>query len=287
MKKHQLSKILSFLLQKCFSNPTFIFKNLIFILIPIPEGIVESHRIFKLCISYHFTAIVKLAFRAYLHHEEAFCAMKIEGMTIFRPKNQTIDWLKFLINHKSYLIFLDADTKCAIYPRSDHTLSIKPDLLAETLFVVKTWSANHHSRLKILQNTWTRHAKNIVYASDLVDPNFGTTVLPGAERNTFSGHCRKTASILKARELNWRFLGQWGWSTREKLICVFAVFQEGLWTERLAMVSHCGWWHPDKSNKTNTAVKSLRFHERANLDWWKVKKRILYCFLSTKPTNIF
>jgi len=67
----------------------------------------------------------------------------------------------------------------------------------ETLFAVKTCEAFHKKRLPIVLATWAPATKNIIYVSEVVDPEFNTTILPGAEINTELGHCNKTEAILK------------------------------------------------------------------------------------------
>ena len=53
-----------------------------------------------------------------------------------------------------------------------------------TLFAVKTNKDNHKDRLPIVKQTWAPATKNIIYVSEVVDPEFGTTVLPGLKRST-------------------------------------------------------------------------------------------------------
>ena len=104
--------------------------------------------------------------------------------------------------------------ECAFYPR-DTTCPIsreKSDVLVEqTLFAVKTCKANHETRLPIVQGTWGSAARNIIYVSEEVDSDYGTTTLPGGDFNTIMGHCNRTESILKhfartARQNNWKWL---------------------------------------------------------------------------------
>ncbi len=75
--------------------------------------------------------------------------------------------------------------ECAIYPR-DTTCKItreaSDDLVTKTLFAVKTNKDNHEKRLPIVMKTWAPAAKNIIYVSEVVDPEYGTTVLPGLDK---------------------------------------------------------------------------------------------------------
>ena len=85
-------------------------------------------------------------------------------------------------------------TGCAIYPRP--LAECEPstvDQLAATLFVVKTTRLYHASRLSVVQHTWAnvvksaltkKVASNVIFASDLVHPQYSTTTLDGAEENT-------------------------------------------------------------------------------------------------------
>ena len=84
-------------------------------------------------------------------------------------------------------------------------------ILQQKLFAIKTHTANHESRLPILRGTWLNVTYHSILVSDSFESKCGTTVSPGAEKNTAFGHCRKSMSILKhfkskAKKNNWNWL---------------------------------------------------------------------------------
>jgi hypothetical protein len=52
------------------------------------------------------------------------------------------------------------------------------------LFAVKTNKDNHAKRLPIVMSTWAPAAKNIIYVSEVEDPEYRTIVLPGERVGT-------------------------------------------------------------------------------------------------------
>ncbi len=103
-----------------------------------------------------------------------------------------------LIQNRRFCI--KRSSNCAVYP---HSATCKPStdedmiqLSMKTLFAVKTCGKFHHERLPVVQDTWAGAAPNLIYFSEVEDPDFGTVVLEGV-RNTEKGHCGKTEAIIK------------------------------------------------------------------------------------------
>nr|CAH0102695.1 unnamed protein product [Daphnia galeata] len=64
----------------------------------------------------------------------------------------------------------------------------------DLFFAVKTWSKFHADRVPVVQRTWSRHAHQLVFFSDVADERIPTVSLgvPNAE----TGHCLKTMAII-------------------------------------------------------------------------------------------
>ena len=92
---------------------------------------------------------------------------------------------------------------------SDEDLMIL--LLAKnTLFAVKTCEKFHQERLPVIKDTWGQAALQIMYFSEITDPEIGTIQLDGVT-NTERGHCHKTMEIIKyfnkeASKNDWKWL---------------------------------------------------------------------------------
>lgn len=85
---------------------------------------------------------------------------------------------------------------CQVDDGQDGDVSGRVEAQAEAvLFAVKTCQKFHRERLPVVQGTWGAAAPNVVYFSEVEDPEFGT-IRPGNVSNTESGHCAKTEAIL-------------------------------------------------------------------------------------------
>jgi len=70
-------------------------------------------------------------------------------------------------------------------------------ILKRVSFAVKTCSRFHKERLPKLIKTWAKATINLDLVSEVKSREYGTKVLPGVTKNTETGHCMKTAAIMK------------------------------------------------------------------------------------------
>ena len=80
---------------------------------------------------------------------------------------------RFCVSYKPECAVWHRDTTCKV------TREASDALVAKTLFAIKTCKDHHDLRLPTVLETWAPAAQNIIYVSEVVDPKYGTVVLPG------------------------------------------------------------------------------------------------------------
>ena len=88
---------------------------------------------------------------------------------------------RFCVSYKPECAVWHRDTTCKV------TREASDALVAKTLFAIQTCKDHHDLRLPTVHETWAPAAQNIIYVSEVVDPKYGTVVLPGNIINLTSG----------------------------------------------------------------------------------------------------
>jgi len=188
-----------FLIQLANCDGDSIFKNTYFVILSQPNKAEFGHELdwipsdFSIDPQYEFAKALKMRNKDLnLRHDSRFCCASnginnggTKECAIFRENgdrnNQTSD--------EDLMILL---------------------LAKNTLFAVKTCEKFHQERLPVIKDTWGQAALQIMYFSEITDPEIGTIQLDGVT-NTERGHCHKTMEIIKyfnkeASKNDWKWL---------------------------------------------------------------------------------